>query len=80
MNFNHNSMESISYLIHTHTEVKGFPDLGKPKASKKDLLQRLDYPNSSFFIMTTQDGKIFNYTNTIKTQDELEKTDEKYLY
>ena len=70
--FKYDASKRVSYFIHTHPKVSGYPKSGRPFASEEDLQQRTS-PTAGYYIMTPENGKILNYSLTKNRNEELEE-------
>lgn len=78
--FKYDASKSVAYFIHTHPKVSGYPDSGRPFASEEDLKKRTS-PTAAYYIMTSENGKIHNYSLTKNRDEELkELRQESVLY
>ncbi len=74
--FKYDASQRVSYFIHTHPKVSGFPHSGRPKASRQDLKDRTS-PTAGYYIMTSENGIIYNYSLTTDSNEELEELRQK---
>ena len=74
--FKYDASQRVSYFIHTHPKVSGYPYSGRPKASRQDLKDRTS-PTAGYYIMTSENGIIYNYSLTTDSNEELEELRQK---
>ncbi len=72
----HRRTKEPSLILHTHPKVSGFPRSGRPFASKEDLKQRTS-PTAGYYIMTSENGIIYNYSLTKNRDEKLEELRQK---
>ena len=52
--------------------MSGYPYSGRPKASRQDLKDRTS-PTAGYYIMTSENGIIYNYSLTKNRDEKLEE-------